>query len=124
MIKVESVTEAMLQEIIPNLHPVHLPFIILEAPERHYMQCAGDINQLTVEARFYTADTSFKHFVIGTNGHSKVWHQINCAVGPINVLGHEVLNCNHALELFSYFLLQKKVKENYSQRNVTKRSRK
>lgn len=74
---------------------------------------------MAVEARFYY-DDKFKHFVIGDKGVTKVWNEIHCKVGPIRVLGHEVLMLKDAVSLFNYFYLNGDIDPHYNKRNVTR----
>ncbi|WP_316815863.1 hypothetical protein [Pedobacter nyackensis] len=95
------------------------PYVIFSLNNNDFIQCAGGIKSLVVEARFYEGD-SFKHFIIGKKEMSNVWHTIECKVGPIRVLGHEVLNVDEALELFSYFYFENDILPTYNKRNITK----
>lgn len=116
---ISTVTEKNIESVLRALDPDIQSYVIVESQNRDYIQCAGSIENLVVEVRLYT-ENSFKHFILGLKDKSKVWHTINCRVGPIRVLGHEDMNIENALEAFEHFYLTGNIKPEYNKRNVTR----
>lgn len=116
----ESVSEKEITDMIEKLHPSDFPYLILEDTESNYIQCMAGDKDFVVEIRIYDENDSFKHFVIGSKETSQVWYSINGAVGPVMVLGHELLRIRDVKNLFVSFFLNNDVPESYAKRNVTK----
>lgn len=106
--------------MIEKLHPSDFPYLILEDTMSNYIQCmAGDIG-FVVEIRIYDGNDSFRHFVMGSKETSRIWYTIDGAVGPVTVLGHELLKISDVKNLFVSFFLNNDVPQSYAKRNVTK----
>lgn len=108
-----------LEEILNQIDPFSFPYVVLTNENKDYIQCAGSKNAMAIEARFYNNGT-FKHFVLGRELMSKVWDRIECKVGPIDVLSHEVMDLNNAIILFKSFFLTGSIPQNYNKRNITR----
>jgi len=115
----ENVDEQKINDILEKISPEVFPYVILEKPNGDYIQATGSADRLAVEARFYY-EKKFKHFVMGNMEVSKVWNEIHSKVGPIRVLGHEVLKLKDAVSLFCYFYLNGDIDPYYNKRNITK----
>lgn len=116
----ESVTEKDVIDIVDMLHPFDFPYLILEDKNGDYMQCmAGDIG-FVVEIRIYVEKDVFKHFVMGSKDLNNTWYTIKGSVGPVHVLGNEVLQIADVRNLFIAFFLKNDVQQSYNKRNVTK----
>lgn len=110
---------SQIDDILKELNSTTNSYVILES-EYDYVQCAGNINSLTIEARIHKQDSSFKHYTLGNKDMSKIWHTIECKVGPIRVLAHENLDIEDAKIVFNYFYMNNKICPDYNKRNVTK----
>jgi len=108
-----------IDDALEQLNSTTNSYVILES-EYDYMQCAGDIHNLTIEVRVYNQNRSFKHYILGRKEMSKVWHTIKCKVGPIWVLAHENLNLEDAKIVFNHFYNNNEISPDYNKRNVTK----
>jgi len=109
----------ILEETLNRIDPFSFPYVVLTNENEDYIQCAGSREEMAIEARFYNNGT-FKHFVLGRELMSKVWAKIECKVGPIDVLSHEVMDLNDAIILFKSFFLSGDIPQNYNKRNITK----
>jgi hypothetical protein len=105
--------------VLGHLDPILRPYVIFVSDDDNFIQCAGSLGNLAVEIRIYNLG-AFKHFIVGKKNLSKVWHTINCKVGPIRVLGNEDLEIKDAIELFEYFYIKNDIPLGYNKRNVTK----
>ncbi len=114
-----TVVASEIDDALKELNSSTNSYVILESGN-DYIQCAGSTDHLTLEARIYNLDGSFKHYVIGRKDTSKVWHTIECKVGPIRVLGHEDLSIEDAKSVFSYFYKNNEISPDYNKRNATK----
>ncbi len=116
----ESVTEKDVIDMVEMLHPLDLPYLILEDTSGDYIQCmAGDIG-FVVETRLHDNPHTFKHFVIGKKDVNTTWYSINGTVGPVNVLGSEVLQVGDVKNLFISFFFKRDVQQSYKKRDTTK----
>jgi hypothetical protein len=116
---IDLVGKTDIEKVLNDLDPVIQPYVILEDENDDFIQCAGSKNNLVVEIRLHNGN-SFKHYILGKKEENKVWHTINCKVGPIRVLGHEDLTLKHAIELFNNFYFLKDIIPTYNKRNITK----
>ncbi len=118
--KILNLTSASsIDDALEQLNSTTNSYVILES-EYDYMQCAGDIHNLTIEVRVYNHDKSFRHYTLGRKEMSKVWHIIKCKVGPIWVLAHENLSLDDAKIVFNHFYNNNEIPPDYNKRNVTK----
>jgi hypothetical protein len=116
----ESVTEKDVADMIEQLHSINFPYLILEGINGNYIQCMAGDKGFVVEIRLYSEKDIFKHYVIGNKNVSKTWYTINGGVGPIQVLGHEVLQIADVKSLFASFFLKNEIEQVYSKRDITK----
>ena len=116
----EFVKETDIISTIEKLNPLNYPYLILEGPNKDYIQCMAGDEGFTVELRIYTKNDTFKHFVIGSGDLSRAWYTINGKTGPIYVLGHEVLQIEDVKKMFTFFLLKNDIPSLYNKRNITK----
>lgn len=102
-------------------------YIIIDRNENDYIQCAGANNRFTIEMRTPKKD-AFRHWRLGFKDQSKVWNEIDCHVGPISVLGHEVFEFETVYSiLISYVGKQgsmaepeEELRKVYNFRNITR----
>lgn len=98
-------------------------YLILENDNGDYVQCAGNLNMLTVEYRL-NSKTNFKHYVIGKGkdiSPMKVkWSILQTNVGKIMVHKEEVLNLKYAQLIFKEFYENQTIPSELNKRNVTK----
>jgi hypothetical protein len=86
-------------------------YLVIAIQENDYIQCAGANDRFTVEMRKPIND-AFKHWRLGSLEQSKVWEEIDCHVGPISVLQHEVFSFNTTCSILElYFEKTKSVEE-------------
>ena len=111
--------DSMISDLVDDLAMGSIPFLRIEDDEGGYLQCAGEGQSLTVELRV-NRFTDFKHYVIGTSNQSKVWVMIQCSVGPIRVLEHEVLSKEDVKRLLLSFNNSGDISSSFIKRNVTK----
>jgi len=116
----DSVKEIDIINMIEKLNPLNHPYLILEGSNNDYIQCMAGDKGFVVELRVYAENKSFKHFVVGSKDLSKTWHIINGKVGPVNVLGHEILQVEDVKKVFTSFFLKNDIPSIYNKRNVTK----
>lgn len=116
----DSVKEIDIINMIEKLHPLNHPYLVLEDSNKDYIQCMAGDNGFVVEFRVYAENEVFKHFVVGRTDLSKTWYIISGKVGPVNVLGHEVLQVEDVKKLFTFFLLNNDIPSTYNRRNITK----
>ena len=116
----EALGESTITDILSKIEPSTCPYIILEADDGSYIQAVGGLKRMSIEARIYDVDKIFKHYVIGKKLMSKVWCIIECSIGPVRILEHELLDIEDAKMLFLEFFQNKTLLENYNRRNVTK----
>lgn len=116
----ELATETDIIYMIEQLHVLQFPYLILEDIGRNYIQCMAGDQGFVVEIRLYNEDGTFKHFVVGTKSVSKIWCTVSGEVGPVHVLGHEVLQIADVKNLFVSFFMKSDMEHSYIKRNVTK----
>lgn len=114
-----DVDNTMISDLVDDLAGGNVLFFRIEDNKGNYMQCAGEGQSLTVELRMRNL-IDFKHYVIGKASQSKVWATIQCAVGPIRVLEHEVLSTEDAKKLLILFNDHRDIPPFFIKRNVTK----
>lgn len=103
-------------------------YAVLDYDDFNYLQVAGSQSYYTLEVRV-TRNDKFKHWTIGHKTQSKTWTPIECSVGPIWVLNHEVLNNKAIGEFLTVYLkecylssnIESELRERFNFRNVTKR---
>jgi hypothetical protein len=115
----EQITNGDVETLVKNLDAWNNPYLIIENNKGDYMQCMGGDDGFVVEVRFQ-GDGKFEHFVVGNKEMSKVWHEVTGTVGPVRVLGHEVLQRSDAEKLLKFFLSTSEVENSYNKRNITK----
>jgi hypothetical protein len=116
----ESIKETDVINIIEKLNPLNYPYLILEGPDKDYIQCMAGDEGFIVELRIYTENDTSKHFVIGIGDLSRTWYTINGKIGPIYVRGHEILQIEDVKKMFTSFLLKNDIPSLYNKRNITK----
>ncbi|NOQ72535.1 MAG: hypothetical protein GQ574_11065 [Crocinitomix sp.] len=102
-------------------------YLIIDNKENDYLQCAGANDKFTVELRTPKNDT-FGHWRLGQLKQSKVWEEIDCHVGPISVLQHEVFSFETICSILTFYFEKSKMMEEteeglrkmYIFRNITK----
>lgn len=121
--ELDNPTFTNVENALEQLDSTNRAFVILENGENGYMQCAGRTNECCVELRVNIED-SFKHWIIGkgetTSPLKTVWHVIKSKVGPIRVKKEEQLDLSDAKILFSSYLNNEPLPQDYYKRNVTK----
>jgi hypothetical protein len=104
---------------LERLEPQRCTFVTLTLPGGDYVQTAGSRERLTVERRSYDGD-SFRHVVFGLGperpGEGEL---IDCAVGPIVVLAHEVLALSDAVAIFTAAYRGLPAPKRYTERDIT-----
>jgi hypothetical protein len=102
-------------------------YAILDYDGFNYLQVAGAQGSYTLEVRV-TKNDKFIHWIIGHKIQSKTWTPIECSVGPIWVLNHEVLNYEAIDEFLKVYTkvgylslsIESELRERFNFRNITK----
>ncbi len=102
-------------------------YAALDYDSFNYLQVAGSQGYYTLEVRV-TRNDKFKHWKIGHKTQSKTWTPIECSVGPIWVLNHEVLNHEAIGEFLTVYIkefylsadIESELRERFNFRNITK----
>lgn len=112
-----------IKSILRNLDGRNFSHVILEHKQGDYIQCAGKVDELTIEYREYT-EARYKHFRLGYGGNRSPigikWVNLETAVGKIVIHKEEVLNVEDALRVFKSFFQMDLIPMDLTKRNITK----
>jgi hypothetical protein len=83
-----------------------------------YIQCAGSNSKMTIEYR-EPARIGFLHYVVGVKSFFKTNSKISYTAGIIQVKSNELFNYQHAIEIFTSFIKDRKIPKQYVKRDTT-----
>ena len=107
----------LLSYLDPNLRP----FAILTLPDNSYVQCLGCKRRLTVEAREYRPDGSFKHWVFGRSLPQSEPVRIEVSTGVVTIDATQQLTMRDARIIIRQFLETQTFPNKYHREDVTER---
>jgi hypothetical protein len=97
------------------------PFAIFTLPDNSYVQCLGTKTRLTVEARNFSKNGSFTHWVFGRSVPTGLQERIEVSTGVTIVDSTQLLKMRDARLIIRQFLETRTFPEDYHRENVTSR---
>jgi hypothetical protein len=108
-------------KLLTYLDPERRPFAIFTLPDNSYVQCLGSKRRLTVEAREYRPDGSFKHWVFGRGRPTSEPVQIEVSTGSASIDLTQQLTMRDARVIMRQFLETRTFPETYHREDITER---
>ncbi|MFO1486948.1 MAG: hypothetical protein U1F65_00580 [Verrucomicrobiota bacterium] len=96
-------------------------YAIFALPDDSYIQCLGSKTALTVEARIYHPDRSFKHIVFGKGPLTGQRTTVGKETGFVTIDTSQRLKMRDARLIIRQFLESRTFPENFSQLDITDR---